>query len=65
MRGSALCWGGYDIDAIILVGERGGGRALEGSNNELPITKFYCLRQVHLAENLLQATHTQDTIKTT
>ena len=27
--------------------------------------KFYCLRQVHLAENLPQATHTQDRVKTT
>ena len=27
--------------------------------------KFYCLRQVHLAENLLQATHTQNREKTT
>ena len=24
---------------------------------------FYCLRQVHLAENLLQATHTQNRVK--
>ena len=27
--------------------------------------KFYCLRQVHLAENLPQATHTQNRVKTT
>ena len=27
--------------------------------------KFYCLRQLHLAENLLQATHTQNRVKTT
>ena len=29
------------------------------------LSKFYCLRQVHLAENLLQATHTQNRVKTT
>ena len=27
--------------------------------------KFYCLRQFHLAENLLQTTHTQNREKTT
>ena len=27
-------------------------------------TKFYCLRQVHLAENLPQATHTLNRVKT-
>ena len=27
--------------------------------------KFYCLRQVHLAENLPQATHTRNGVKTT
>ena len=34
---------------------------LDGSKME----KFYCLRQVHLAENLPQATHTQKRLKTT
>ena len=29
------------------------------------IQKFYCLRQVHLAENLPQATHAQNRVKTT
>ena len=28
-------------------------------------SKFYCLRQVHLAENLPQATHTQNRVKAT
>ena len=32
---------------------------------ENPEGKFYCLRQVHLAENLLQATHIQNREKTT
>ena len=27
--------------------------------------KLYCLRQVHLAENLPRATHTQNRVKTT
>ena len=27
--------------------------------------KFYCLQQVHLAENLPRATHTQNRVKTT
>ena len=27
--------------------------------------KFYCLRQVHLAENLPRATHTQNRVETT
>ena len=27
--------------------------------------QFYCLRQAHLAENLRQATHTQNRVKTT
>ena len=31
----------------------------------LRTNKFYCLRQVHLAENLFQATHTQNREKTT
>ena len=30
-----------------------------------PKKKFYCLRQVHLAENLPQATHTQNRVKIT
>ena len=30
-----------------------------------PIGKFYCLRQVHLAENLPRATHTQNRVETT
>ena len=29
------------------------------------LVKFYCLRQVHLAENLPQATHTQNRVKNT
>ena len=28
-------------------------------------SKFYCLRQVHLAENLPRATHTQNRVETT
>ena len=36
----------------------------EKRNEELEL-KFFCLRQVHLAENLPQATHTQNRVKTT
>ena len=39
---------------------------LDGQSiKKISFGKFYCLRQVHLAENLPQATHTQNRVKTT
>ena len=38
---------------------------VSGHNIESFFAKFYCLRQVYLVENLHQATHTQDRVKTT
>ena len=43
-------------------GVGGGEKLSEGGGG---VRKFYCLRQVHLAENLPQATHTQNRVKTT
>ena len=39
----------------------------DGQNikKEIGFRKFYCLRQVHVAENLPQATHTRNRVKTT
>ena len=38
---------------------------MSGQNIKKNLQKFYCLRQVHLAENLPQATQTQNRVKTT
>ena len=39
---------------------------LDGQSiKKISFGKFYCLRQVHLAENLPQATHTLNRLKTT
>ena len=35
------------------------------SIKKISFRKFYCLQQVHLAENLPQATHTKIRVKTT
>ena len=36
---------------------------LDGQSiKKISFGKFYCLRQVHLAENLSQATHTQNKV---
>ena len=39
---------------------------LDGQSiKKISFGKFYCLRQVHLAENLPRATHTQNRVETT
>ena len=71
----ALRGGGGDMDARR---RRGGGVGEKGFRvgpfvlckngcwrRRCRNTKFYCLRQVHLTENLPQATHTQNRVNTT
>ena len=39
---------------------------LDGQSiKKISFRKFYCLRQVHLAENLPRATHPQNRVETT
>ena len=52
-RGQNMLYIGY---LIILDGQ---------SMEKINFRKFYCLRQVHLAENLPRATHTQNRVETT
>ena len=56
--GCAWCEGSSRMLALASTWLFGGDWAMHRS-------KFYCLRQVHLAENLPQATHTQNRVKTT